>query len=93
MNSPTKIVNWKSANLQQALVKAAVLSVSKCARVNLFSNRFYMFKVNLFVHGAGRYSGFSRFVVKFSIRPGETTAHRVLRVSSNIICISFESKG
>ena len=54
MNNPTKILNWKSANSQQALVKAAVFNVSKWARVDLFLNRFYMFKVNLFVDGAGR---------------------------------------
>ena len=52
--------DWKRANSQRARVKAAVVSSSKCARAFnnlLFKTGFYPFKVNLFVHGAGRRLG------------------------------------
>ena len=47
--------DWKRANSQRARVKAAVVSSSKCAiKITCFPTGFYLFKVNLFVHGAGR---------------------------------------
>ena len=57
-----------------------------CWSLNLFLNRFYMFKVNLFVHGAGRRLDQRRrrllpvfsLPSQRSVLPVETTASRVV---------------
>ena len=65
---------------------AAVVSVCRIREsLNLFLNRFHMFKVNLFAHGAGRrldqrirrLLAMVSLLSQRSVRPGETTARRV----------------